>query len=146
VNNLERNSMLRFGAAPDKAREMDLDHIFISRLKLLIVMTRAYLEGYPLGAVRKRTLVSNARYIAAESVDLEQLIPIRTDQPSKAGMGFDHVFYQRVKLLASMAQTIGKDFPMGEHRKTALLDNLNMICNALDFTSGVKKVEFLKVA
>lgn len=138
--------MLRFGAAPDKAGEMDLDHIFISRLKLLIVMTRAYLEGYPFGAVRKTALVGNARYISAESVDLEQLIPIRTEQPAKDGMDFDHVFYQRVKLLASMAKTIGKNYPIGEHRQTALMDNLDMICNTLDFTCGVKKVEFLKVA
>ena len=138
--------MLRFGAAPDKACEMDLDHIFICRLKLLIVMTRAYLEGYPFGAVRKNALVGNARYIAAESIDLEQLIPIRSEQAAKDGMDFDHVFYQRVKLLASMAKTIGKNYPIGEHRKTALIDNLDMICNALDFTSGVKKVEFLKVA
>jgi hypothetical protein len=112
--------MLRFGAAPENASEMDLDHIFISRLKLLIIMTRAYLEGYPLGAVRKRTLVSNARYISAESVDLEHLIPILNDEPTKDGMGFDHVFYQRVKLLASMAKTIGKSYPMGKHRKKAL--------------------------
>lgn len=138
--------MLRFGAAPDKAGEMDLDHIFISRLKLLIVMTRAFLEGYPFGAMRKKALVGNARYIAAESVDLEQLIPVRSEQPSKDGMDFDHVFYQRVKLLASMAKTIGKDFPIGEHRITALRDNLDMISNTLGFTSGVKKVEFLKVA
>ena len=138
--------MLRFGAAPDKAGEMDLDHIFISRLKLLIVMTRAYLEGYPFGAVRKTALVGNARYIAAESVDLEQLIPVRSEQPSKDGMDFDHVFYQRVKLLASMATTIGKDFPIGEHRITAMRDNLDLISGTLGFTSGVKKVEFLKVA
>ena len=138
--------MLRFGAAPGNACEMDLDHIFISRLKLLIVMMRAYVEGYPFGAVRKAALASNARYIAAESVDLEQLIPIRSEQPAKDGMDFDHVFYQRVKLLASMAKTIGKNYPIGEHRQTALTDNLDMISNTMGFTSGVKKVEFLKVA
>jgi hypothetical protein len=125
---------------------MDLDHIFVSRLKLLIVMTRSYLEGYPMGAVRKKALVGNARYIAAESVDLEQLIPVRSERTAKDGMDFDHVFYQRVKLLAAMAKTIGKDFPMGEHRITALKDNLDMISGTLGFTSGVKKVEFLKVA
>ena len=109
-------------------------------------MMRAYLEGYPLGAVRKAALVGNARYIAAESVDLEQLIPIRSAQSAKDGMDFDHVFYQRVKLLASMANTIGKNYPLGEHRQTALKDNLDMISNTMGFTSGVKKVEFLKVA
>ncbi|BBO71872.1 hypothetical protein DSCA_58020 [Desulfosarcina alkanivorans] len=138
--------MLRFGASTGNACEMDLDHIFISRLKLLIIMTRAYLEGYPLGAVRKRTLVGNARYIGAESIDLEQLIPIRNRQSIKDGMGFDHVFYQRVKLLAAMAKTIGKAYPMGEHRQKALRENLDMICSTLEFTSGIRKVDFLKVA
>lgn len=138
--------MLRFGAMPEKACQMDLDHIFICRLKLLIVMSRTYLEGYPLGTMRKSALVKNADYIAAESVDLEQLIPIRRKQPAKGGMNFDHVFFQRVKLLASMAKAIGNSYPMGEHRKKALEDNLEMICNSLKFTSGVKKVEFLRVA
>ncbi len=138
--------MLRLGAMPDNACEMDLDQIFISRLKLLIIMARTYLRGYPLGAVRKSAMVKNAEYIAAESVDLEQLIPFRKEQPAKDGMNFDHVFYQRVKLLASMVQAIGADSPMGKHRQTALQDNLDMVSDALRFTSGVKKVAFLKVA
>jgi hypothetical protein len=125
---------------------MDLDHIYLSRLKLLVVMTRSYLEGYPLEGVRKSAMVDNARHIAAESVDLEELIPIRRQQGGDDHMGFDHVFYQRVKLLASMAKTIGRDYPMGEHRRKALADNLATICHTLQFTSGVKKVDFLKVA
>jgi hypothetical protein len=138
--------MLRLGAMPEKASEMDLDHIFISRLKLLIVMARTYLRRYPLGAVRKSVLVKNADYITAESIDLEQLISIRNKQPAKDGMDFDHVFYQRVKLLASMVNAIGNDCPMGEHREAALRDNLEMISGSLKFNSGVKKVAFLKVA
>jgi hypothetical protein len=138
--------MLRLGAASEDACEMDLDHIYLSRLKLLIVMTRSYLEGYPLGGVRQTAMVDNARYIAAESVDLEALIPIREQNGADTDMGFDHVFYQRVKLLAAMAKTIGMDYPMGDHRRKALADNLEAVCEALGFTSGVKKVEFLKVA
>ncbi|WP_319521295.1 hypothetical protein [uncultured Desulfosarcina sp.] len=138
--------MLRLGAMPDKASEMDLDHIFISRLKLLIIMARTYLRGYPLGVFRKSALVKNAKYIAAESIDLEQLIPIRNEQPAKDGMNFDHVFYQRVKLLASMVCAIGNDCNMGEHRESALRDNLEMICDSLNFNKDVKKVAFLKVA
>lgn len=33
--------MLRFGAMPDTACQMDLNHIFICRLKLLIIMSRS---------------------------------------------------------------------------------------------------------
>ena len=138
--------MLRLGARPDKASEMDLDHIFISRLKLLIVMARTYLRRYPLGSVRKSALVKNADYITAESIDLEQLIPIRSERPAKGGMNFDHVFFQRVKLLASLANAIGNDGPMGEHREAALRDNLRIIGDSIKFNSGVKKVAFLKVA
>lgn len=138
--------MLRLGAMPDKASEMDLDHIFISRLKLLIVMARTYLRRYPLGAFRKSALVKNAEYITAESIDLEQLLSIRSEQPARDGMNFDHVFYQRVKLLASMVNAIGNDCPMGEHREAALRDNLEMICDSLKFNRDVKKVAFLKVA
>ena len=138
--------MLRFGAAHNHACDMDLDHIFFSRLKLLIIMMRAYIEQYPLGAVRKAAIVDNAAYISAESVDLDQLIPIRNETPAKDGMDVDHVFYQRVKLLAAMAKAIGLNYPMGAHRKKALIDNLNMICKTLDFNRGVKKVDFLKVA
>lgn len=138
--------MLRFGAMPDTACQMDLNHIFICRLKLLIIMSRSYLEGYPLGTMRKSAMVNNAAYIAAESVDLEQLIPKRSEHPAKGGMNFDHVFFQRVQLLASMAKTNGNNQLMGQHRKTALKDNLEIICDALRFTSGINKVDFLKVA
>jgi hypothetical protein len=138
--------MIRFGATSENASEMDLDRIFISRLELLIVMARAYLEGYPLGAVRKSAMIGNANYITAESVDLELLIPTRGKQPCKDGMNFDHLFYQRVKLLASMVRTIGENDALGAQQKKTLTDNLEIICNALQFTSGVKKVDFLKVA
>lgn len=138
--------MLRLGAMPDSASEMDLDHIFISRLKLLMVMARTYLRRYPLGSVRKSALVKTADYITAESIDLEQLIPLRNERPAKDGMSFDHVFFQRVKLLASMANAIGNDCPMGEHREAALRDNLKIIGDSIKFNSGVKKVAFLKVA
>jgi hypothetical protein len=45
-----------------------------------------------------------------------------------------------------MAKAIGLNYPMGAHRRKALIDNLNMIGKALDFNHGVKKAEFLKVA
>jgi hypothetical protein len=80
---MERSFMLRFGAVHDHVCDMDLDHIFFSRLKLLIIMMRAYLEGYPLGAVRTSAIVDNAAYISAESIDLEQLIPPAARNPPR---------------------------------------------------------------
>ena len=52
--------MLRLGANPLNMKEMDLDDIFTSRLQLLIIMAKAYLNGYPLGKYRAQAVIENA--------------------------------------------------------------------------------------
>ena len=44
--------MLRLGAPPNAMREMDINDIFVSRLQLLLIMIKAYLQDYPLGSYR----------------------------------------------------------------------------------------------
>ncbi len=140
--------MLRLGSSHAHTREMDLDDIFIARLKLLIVMGRAFLKGFPLGEHRRQAMLENARHIESESIDLGGLI---TDPPHLSpaaptgAMDFDHVFFQRAKLLAVMIKAVSKGFPMGEHRKNALQENLDIICQTLTFNSPTE-IEFLKVA
>lgn len=138
--------MLRLGTDEPKTREMDLDDIFLSRLKLLIIMGKSYLDGLPLGEQRRQAMLSNADHIELESVDLGCLVTKAPFEPSSVGtMDFDHLFYQRVKLLSVMIKTIAKGFPMGEHRKIALQENLDVICQALTFNSKTD-MDFLKVA
>jgi hypothetical protein len=60
---------------------MDLDDIFNARLRLLIIMAKAYLEGCSLGKQRCRAMLENARHIESESIDLGGLI---------AGFAYDH--------------------------------------------------------
>ncbi len=52
--------MLRLGSEPENMREMELDDIFISRLQLLIIMTKSYLSKYPLGNYREHSILENA--------------------------------------------------------------------------------------
>ena len=66
--------MLRLGSSHALTREMDLDDIFLARLKLLIVMGRAFLNGYPLGEHRRQAMLENARHIETESIDLGGLV------------------------------------------------------------------------
>ena len=138
--------MLRLGTPPPNSREMDLDDIFVSRLKLLLLMGKAYLEDFPMGEVRRQAMLENAQHIETESIDLGGLI---VDSPfqhiSSGSMDFDHVFYQRVKLLAIMTKAIAKGYPMGEHRKTALMGNMDIICQTLAFNSQAG-MDLLKVA
>ena len=65
--------MIRLGAKPPDMREMFIDDIFLGRLKLLIIMTKAYLHGYPLGRYRCSAITSNAQIIKNEAIGLGDL-------------------------------------------------------------------------
>jgi hypothetical protein len=140
--------MLRLGSSEAHTREMDLDDIFLARLKLLIVMGKAFLNGCPLGEHRRQAMLENARHIETESIDLGGLVsdpPYLDPGPATGAMEFDHVFYQRVKLLAVMIKAVAKGFPMGDHRKTAMQENLDIISQVLTFNNAAE-LDFLKVA
>jgi hypothetical protein len=138
--------MLRLGSPQACSREMDLDDIFLSRLKLLIIMGKAYLDGFPLGEHRRKAMLENAQHVESESIDLGGLLsPIPNLHRQVADTDFDHVFYQRVKLLAVMIKAIANGYPMGEHRRSALKENIEMVGKNLN---GLLLTEFtfLKVA
>jgi hypothetical protein len=139
--------MLRLGASTLNTREFENEDIFISRLKLLIVMSSAYLGKYPLGDIRKKSIIRNANQIAREIVDWQgQGNNVRSDYELRGASNFDHVFFQRVKLLAVMAKAFAEDHPMGYHRLKALEDNLNHICEVITFNRKLYGREFFKVA
>lgn len=109
-------------------------------------MGKSYLDGLPLGEQRRQAMLNNANHIESESVDLGGLsTEANFYVPSTGAMEFDHVFYQRVKLLSIMVKTIAKGFPMGKHRKLALQENLDIICEAMTFSNDTD-MAFLKVA
>ena len=138
--------MLRLGSEPDHTREMDLDDIFFARLKLLIIMGKSYLKGSPLGEHRRKAMLENARHIESESIDIGGLAIDHTPpKPSAGVMSYDHVFYQRVKLLAVMIKALGKGFPMGEHRQNAMNENIEAICQTISCHSK-PDTPFLRVA
>ncbi len=138
--------MLRLGSKPTQTREMDLDDIFLSRLKLLVIMGKSFIEGCPCGRHRRRAMLENARHIESESIDLGGFVTGSPHpNPTWGSMDFDHIFFQRVKLLAVMIKAIGKGFPMGEHRKQAMQENIDIICETITFNSQ-SDMTFLKVA
>lgn len=139
--------MLRLGSPFDQTREMDLDDIFLSRLKLLLIMATAYLNGWPLGEFRCRAMYASAQHMESESIDLGRLndnSPYSYD--SAATTGYDIVFYQRVKLLAVMIKSAAKGYRMGDHRKAAMQENLDIIRRTLLLDIENEELAFLKVA
>ena len=145
--------MKRYGASPPEMRELFEIEIFFSRLKLLIIMSKAYLEDYPLGRFRKKAIIQNARQLSQASARWEgHLINYsaadRSDEEIDLGSAFqqDYIFHQRVRLLAVMAKAFAEGNPVGHYRKRALEDNINFVCETIGFNFQTNEVEFLKVA
>lgn len=139
--------MIRLGAEPSKMREIELDDVFMSRLQLLIIMSKAYLSGYPLGRHRIKSILENANHVKLEAVGLEEDLEwFKKDKAFNDTVGFDSAFYQRVKLLSVMAEAIAKGHDLENQKKEALEKNLNALCESITFNKQVSDMQFLKVA
>ena len=62
--------MIKLGPTSEEMRAMSGDDIFISRLKLLIIMAKAYLKNYPIGNYRKSAIIENAHHVFYHSLQL----------------------------------------------------------------------------
>ncbi|MGD9368809.1 MAG: hypothetical protein PVH87_24110 [Desulfobacteraceae bacterium] len=104
------------------------------------------LNDAPLGACRRKAMAANARHVESESIDLGGLNKDHPNfTPSCGGMDLDHIFFQRVKLLAVMVKAVGEGHPMGAHRKTAMRDNIDIICETITLDS-LQDISLLRVA
>lgn len=146
--------MIKLGPASVEMRAMSEDDVFSSRLKLLIIMAKAYLRDCPLGNYRKKAIIENANHVFYHSLHLVSESSILKDNGfehpadivSKGKTSEEHLFHQRVQLLAVMAKALAEDRLRGHFRKKALTDNLNKICETLIFKFQIRDVNFLKVA
>ncbi|MCG8687433.1 MAG: hypothetical protein MI892_21325 [Desulfobacterales bacterium] len=95
-------------------------NLFRMRLHLMIIMVKAKLEGYPVGSYRKQAVLN----IASElHKDVSQM-DIRISRSNTS----NHLFKERVKLLSVMATAmISEDYPLGIHRREAVLNNIDSI-------------------
>jgi hypothetical protein len=99
---------------------MSEHYLFTSRLKLLIIMARAYLNGCPLGKYRKQAIVENANQVFYHSLQWvsesdaikNHGLDTQTHAFSTLETFEENMFYKRVQLLAVMAKTIARDRPM----------------------------------
>jgi phosphoribosylformylglycinamidine (FGAM) synthase PurS component len=146
--------MLRMGPPSGEIRSMTVQDIFLSRLKLLIIMAKAYIEGCPVGKYRKKAVIGNAQYIFYHSLQMVNEMTYFMDRNIKAppGIAFkdaihkELIFHQRIQMLAIMAKAFAEHRLKGRFRKEALRKNLNRICEALIFNFNIEDVKFLKVA
>jgi hypothetical protein len=146
--------MIKLGPTSGEMREMSDDDIFLSRLKLLIIMARAFLKDFPIGTYRKSAIIENAHHIFYHSLKMVSQNTFFKNHDIKTPSGItsgsdteeEYVFHQRVQLLSVMAKALAEDRLTGNFRKKALQDNLDKICETLTFNFHIKDVGFLKVA
>ena len=146
--------MMKLGPTPGETKAMSVNDIFLSRLKLLIIMAKAYLKNYPIGKYRKSAVIENTHHVFYHSLQLVNETLFFENHESESQLGItseveieeEHVFHQKVQLLAVMVKALAENRLTGHISKKALKDNLDSICDTLTFSFYIKDVDFLKVA
>ena len=144
--------MFRYGAQVQEMRSMQPSEIFMQQLKLLIIMTKAFLKGNPLGDFRKDAIIDTAQFLFYEALcQASQMQPFDSEAETRTTFQCghkkpDHIFLQRVQLLAVMANSFGKGKNDGNYRKKAMGKNIDLICTYLSDQVQLADAKFLKVA
>jgi hypothetical protein len=146
--------MIRLGASSLDMTNMSKYDVFSSRLQLLIIMAKAYLNDYPLGKHRREAALKNVKEvfylslgIASESADWPgHIMNFQPGDEQRQKTNFEHVIQQRVQLLTVMATACFEGRHVGGFQKKAMEDNISFLGEALTLNSRVSEIEFLKVA
>jgi hypothetical protein len=137
--------MKNFGPTSEDMIAKCFNDIFLSRLKLLIIMAKAYLKNYSIGKYRKTAIIENAHHVFYHSLQLANS-ETQSGITSEVKTEEEQDFHKRVQLLAVMAKAIAEDRLTENFKKKALQDNLNRLCEILLFSVHDKDLKFLKVA
>jgi predicted transcriptional regulator len=146
--------MMKLGRMAEETKAMSVHDIFLSRLKLLIIMAKAYLKNYPIGRYRKSAIIDNAHHVFYYSLQFisetnffkNHESESQPDIISEMDIEEERVFHQRVQLLAVMAIAAAENRLTENFKKKALQENLDRICDTLIFKFHIKNLDFLKVA
>lgn len=129
-------------------QRMKREDFFIQRLRLLMVMCRAFINGYPVEGYRKEAVLNNAGQVFFEITDWGgKYLNVRDNAADILGVEPDHFFYQRVKLLALMAKSFAQGNPIGYFRSKAVEETLDDIETRLNINNpDIEDVPIFNVA
>jgi len=119
--------------------------IFLARLQLIVVMSKAYLEGFPIGKHRKQAIIENANTLFYMSLSAEHAEAGSDHQVNKDAIKTKQI-YEKVRLLSVMAKAFAEDRLVGEQKRKELQENIDYICEMTVFNSKIKNIDFLHVA
>ena len=143
--------MHRLGASGNEMREMCDDDLFLPKLQLLIIMSKAYLQGMPIGKHREKSILDSANQLFYHSLHISSKAELKTQSESEEisgskEMSREHIFHQRIQLLSVMTKAFVENPEMGQYKKKALKENVDYLCNEITFKDKIGDMEFLRVA
>ena len=112
---------------------MDMNDIFLSRLKLLVIAGKAYLKQYPFGSYRKKAISRNAGMI------LEQI-----EQQDIFKFGESHIILLKEQILL-LANAFSK-MPIKSYGKLDIENSIDYISAQLTTETTLIPMAFLNVA
>jgi hypothetical protein len=139
--------MLALGATPEQMGTMHIDHIFKARLRLLMIMLKAYLQGYPIGRYRVEGIIRNAQIVGDEVVDLwHQSRRVHNRSSAMEEFQIDHEVYEHIKTLALFAEKMESDKKPDKAAMEFLRLHLDDLNQSLLPNRNLSEMRFLKVA
>jgi len=144
--------MIALGAETERMGTMDIDLIFLSRLRLLIIMLKAYIKGYPIGRYRLEGMKHNALIVGDEAVYLWGLAETATgdatsDQPfGDNTFGMDREVFEHIKMLTLSIEKIKPDKKPDKRMISSTAFHLDYLNRRLSPDRNLSEMQFLKVA
>ena len=90
--------------------------MLIERIKLMIIMSKAYLDGCPLGEIGGLAIIENANNVEYEcSVLMEHKCEFGWRRKISKTFEYDQTFYSKARQIAVMLNTIAKDLSNSQH-------------------------------
>ena len=153
IDSRERRPLQSASGAGGVHGRCDTD-IFLSRLRLLIIMGNAYLCGCPFGNFRKKAAAENSNHVFYRSMTFFGTSNVYRDpgsDESSESAGKEttlpvNEFRQRVQGLAHTVHSIAQNRPLDLSETKTLRDNLNAISKALSFSFEIDSKSFLRAA
>ncbi len=118
---------LKFGT--DSNCKMQYEDFFLERLKLLIVMGKAFIREYPVKSFRRKAVLNNVEQFVFEVTGRNGAYKNISGNSSYlfGRVMPDHFFYERVKLLGLMCKNFAEGNPGGYFRIKALEETIDHI-------------------
>lgn len=139
--------MNRFGSFRPSDNTMSDDDIFVARLQLLIIMSKAFLKDFAIGEYQKKAIIENAQALFYSSLFMDHKeIESKADpsQQENQEIQEESLFHNKIRLFSAAAMAFAEGHLLGGRKKKELQNNIDYISKKITFESQIDTMEFFK--